>query len=55
MLNLKSAAAYMKANNEWLPEYNRGRYDGTLERNRLSFKYFLKEVPERVEMAATAA
>lgn len=33
----------MKENNE------EGRYDLTIEKNKNSFKYFLTEVPERVE------
>lgn len=43
MGNLKSSLEFMKKNNE------EGRYDRTIEKNKSSFKYFLTEVPERVE------
>lgn len=49
MGSLKSSLQFMKANNE------EGRYDRTLEKSKSLFKYFLTEVPERVETAAEAA
>lgn len=51
MGDLKEHQAYLRKNNEFLPEYNRGRYDNALERSRILFKYFLRDVPERVEAA----
>lgn len=49
MGNLKSSLQFMKQNN------TEGRYDQALEKNKSLFKYFLTEVPERVETAAYAA
>lgn len=49
MGNLKSSISFMKLNNA------EGRYDRALEKNKSLFKYFLTEVPERVETAAVAA
>lgn len=43
MGNVKSSIAWMKANN---PE---GIYDRTIEKNKDLFRYFIKEVPERIE------
>lgn len=49
MGNLKSSILFMKQNN------SEGRYDSALEKQKNLFKYFLTEVPERVETAALAA
>lgn len=43
MGNLKSSLKFMKTNN------SEGRYDRTIEKNKDLFKYFLKEVPQRIE------
>lgn len=43
MGNVKSSLHFMKKNNE------EGRYDKTIEKNKDLFKYFIKEVPTRIE------
>lgn len=54
MGNLKSSIQFMTNNNEYLPEQNQGRYDRAIEKNKNLFKYFLKDVPERVETQLAA-
>lgn len=43
MGKLKESIQFMKKNNE------ENRYDLTIEKQKGAFKYFLNEVPERVE------
>lgn len=54
MGNLKSSIQMMTKNNEYLPDQKRGRYDIALEKQRNLFKYFLTDVPERVEAELAA-
>jgi len=43
MCNLKSAIAFMRSNNE------EGRYDQAIEKQKKTLKYFMTEVPTRLQ------